>query len=75
MRSFSPAAMRICCCTMSMPVIELGHRVLDLQPRVDLDEIELAALVQELEGAGALVAEPAAGLGAALGDAQAAARR
>ena len=31
----------------------LGHRMLDLHARVHLDEVELAVLVQELEGAGA----------------------
>ena len=49
----------------------LGHRMLDLYPRVHLDEIELALLVQELEGARAAVADLAAGLGAALADADA----
>ena len=34
-----------------------GHRMLDLQARVHLDEIELAVLVQELDGAGAQIAE------------------
>ena len=47
----------------------LGHRVLDLHPRVHLDEEELAVLVQELEGAGAAVADLLAGGGAALADA------
>ena len=32
---------------------ELGDRVLDLHPRVHLDEVELVVLVEELEGAGA----------------------
>jgi hypothetical protein len=54
------------------PRHELGHRMLHLQPRVDLDEVELALVVQELEGAGAFVAQLAAGFGAALGGAQAA---
>ena len=35
----------------------LGHRMLDLQPRVHLDEGELAVLVEELERAGVAVAE------------------
>ena len=46
----------------------LGHRVLDLDARVHLDEVELAVLVQELERAGAAVADLAAGVGAALAD-------
>src|SRR5689334_16630120 len=36
---------------------ELGHRVLDLHAGVHLDEVELAVLVQELEGARAAVAD------------------
>src|SRR5690606_30082169 len=47
----------------------LGTRALDLHARVHLDEIELAVLEQELEGAGAAVADPAAGVGTALRDA------
>ena len=35
----------------------LGDRMLDLQPGVHLDEIELAVLVQELDGAGAAIAD------------------
>ena len=35
----------------------LGHRMLDLQARVHLDEVELAVLVEELDGADAAVAE------------------
>ena len=46
----------------------LGHRVLDLHARVHLDEVELAVLVEELEGAGAAVADLLAGGGAALAD-------
>ena len=53
---------------------ELGHRVLDLHARVHLDEVELVVLVQELERAGAAIADLAAGLGAALADARRAAR-
>src|SRR5690606_33251868 len=34
----------------------LGHRVLDLQPGVHLEEVELAVLVEELDGAGVDVA-------------------
>jgi hypothetical protein len=53
----------------------LGDRVLHLHAGVHLDEVELAVLVQELEGAGAAVADAAAGLGAALADEARAARR
>ena len=35
----------------------LGHRMLDLEPRVHLDEIELAVLIEELDRADALIAE------------------
>jgi hypothetical protein len=49
---------------------QLGHRVLDLHPRVHLDEVELAVLVEEFEGAGAAVADLAAGFGAAFADAR-----
>jgi hypothetical protein len=35
----------------------LGHRMLDLDARVHLDEVELAVLVQELERAGAAIAD------------------
>ena len=45
---------------------QLGHRMLDLDARVHLDEVELAVLVEELERAGAAVADRAAGLDAAL---------
>ena len=34
-----------------------GHRMLDLQARVHLDEIEVAVLVKELDRAGAEIAE------------------
>src|SRR5690606_32019789 len=46
----------------------LGDRVLDLDTGVHLDEVEAAVLVQELEGAGAAVADADAGLGADLAD-------
>ena len=39
----------------------LGHRMLHLQPRVHLDEIELAVLVEELHRAGAAVLDLAHG--------------
>ena len=48
---------------------ELRHRVLDLHACVHLDKVELAVLVQKFEGAGAAVADLAAGLGAAFADA------
>ena len=40
----------------------------DLHARVHLNEVKLAVLVQKLEGAGAAVADFAAGVGAALAD-------
>ena len=52
-----------------MPVIEFGDRMLDLQPRVHLDEIELVVLIEELERAGAAIADLAAGFRSALADA------
>ena len=42
----------------------LGHRMLDLQAGVHLDEVELAVLVEELDRAGAGIAELGDGLGA-----------
>src|SRR4029077_8622525 len=48
----------------------LGHRVLDLHARVHLDEVEIAVLVEELDGAGAFVAQLAAGFRAALANAK-----
>ena len=41
----------------------LGHRMLDLDARVHLDEIELAVLVQELDGADAEIFDLAHRLG------------
>ena len=41
------------------PGDQLGHRMLDLQPGVHLDEVELAVLVEELDRAEAAVVEPA----------------
>ena len=35
----------------------LGHRMLDLQPGVHLDEIEVAVLIEEFDGAGAEIAQ------------------
>ena len=46
----------------------LGHRVLDLHARVHLDEVELVVLVQELQRAGAAVADLAAGRDADVAD-------
>ena len=46
----------------------LGHRMLDLQARVHLDEVELAVLVEELDRAGAAVLDLAHGLGDRLAD-------
>src|SRR5204862_6743604 len=43
----------------------LGHRMLDLDAGVHLDEVELVILEQELEGADAAIADLAAGLHAA----------
>src|SRR5450756_1423048 len=51
------------------------HRVFDLQPRIHLDEIKFTVLVEKFERAGALVADLAACLGAALADPDTAARR
>ena len=53
----------------------LGHRMLDLQARVHLDEVELAVLVEELDRAGAAVAELLHGLGDGRADLLARARR
>ena len=53
-----PAATRICSFTMSTPVVELGDRVLDLEARVHLEEVEGAVLVdEELDGPGVRVAD------------------
>jgi hypothetical protein len=41
---------------------ELGHRMLDLDAGVHLDEVELPVLIEELERARAAVADRAAGL-------------
>ena len=45
---------------------QLRDRMLHLDARVHLDEVELAVLVQELERAGASIAHRAAGFDAAL---------
>jgi hypothetical protein len=64
-----PPAATCSCSARGRAGDRLGHGVLDLEARVDLHEAELAAvgLVQELDGAGALVAglerEPLRGLG------------
>ena len=54
---------------------QFGHRMLDLDARVHLDEVEAAVLVQELEGAGAAVADAHAGVDADLADRGALLRR
>ena len=46
----------------------LGDRMLDLDAGVHLDEVEAAVLVQELERAGAAIADADAGLDADLAD-------
>src|SRR5215470_5614098 len=48
----------------------LSHRVLDLEPRVHLDEVELAVLVEELDSADAAIAELSHSLGHNLADAR-----
>ncbi len=45
-----------------------GDGMLDLQPRVHLDEVEPAVLEQELEGAHPAIADLPAGIGAACPD-------
>ncbi len=60
--------MRICSWTRSTSVHQLGHRVLDLDARVHLDEVELAVLVQELHGAGTAIADALAGVDAQQAD-------
>ncbi len=52
----------------------LGHRMLDLDARVHLDEIELAVLVEELDGADAEIVDLAHRLGDRLADLVARAR-
>src|SRR6185312_4168403 len=47
---------------------EFGHRMLDLDARVHLDEVEAPVLVQKLERAGAAVADAHAGIHADLAD-------
>ena len=54
--SASPDAMRICQATRSRPGDQLGDRVLHLEAGVHLEEVELAVLVEELDGAGVVVA-------------------
>ena len=67
-RERSPAAIRTCSRTRSIPSDRLGDRVLDLQPRVQLDEGERAVRPdEELERAGVAVADvPAGALGGGL---------
>ena len=66
--------MRICSCDDVDAGDHFGHRMLDLHARVHLDEVELVVLVQELERAGAAIADLAARFGAALADARQRAR-
>src|SRR5690606_2933515 len=40
----------------------LGNGMLDLHPRIHLNEVELAVLIEELEGAGPAIADALAGL-------------
>src|SRR5205085_1934337 len=54
---------------------ELGHRMLDLDARVHLDEVEAAVLEEELERAGAAIADAKARLDAYLADLGALLRR
>ena len=67
--SGSPAAARMPSLTMSMPVVHLGHAVLDLHARVHLEEEVLAVLQQALDRAGADVVDRARGVDADLADA------
>ena len=53
----------------------LGHRMLDLDAGVHLDEVELAVLVEELDGADAEIVELAHRLGDDLADLRRARRR
>ena len=61
--SGAPAAMRICSLHEVDAGDHLGHRMLDLDAGVHLDEVELAVLVEELDRAGADIAELLHGLG------------
>src|SRR5258708_7714703 len=53
----------------------LGHRMLDLDACIHLDEVELAFFVEVLESTGTAVADLAAGLDTALADTRALLRR
>src|SRR5882762_7946956 len=53
----------------------LGHRMLDPDARIHLDEVELAFLVEIFESTGAAIADLAAGLDTALADTRALLRR
>ncbi len=62
--SFSPAATRIICSTRSSPVTILGHRMLDLEPGVHLEEVEalagrIGAADDQLDRARAVIADRA----------------
>ena len=54
-----------------LPGDGLGHRMLDLQPRIHFDEEEFPPLVQELERTYTAITNFAASIGAALADAYA----
>jgi hypothetical protein len=60
---------------MSTPVISSVIGMLDLDAGVHLDEVELAILIEKLEGARAAIADPLAGVHAGLADAAALRRR
>ena len=45
----SPRAIAICACTRSMPVTRSGHGMLDLQPRVDLEEVERRGVARSFD--------------------------
>ena len=49
--------MRICSLHEVDAGDHLGHRMLDLEAGVHLDEVELAVLVEELDRAGAAIAD------------------
>jgi hypothetical protein len=46
-----------------------GHRMLDLDAGVHLDEVELVVLEEEFEGARTTIVDPSAGFGTTLTDA------
>ena len=71
--SFSPAAMRTCCSTRSMPGDHLGDRVFDLKAGVHLHEEELVRPIRgddEFDGACAGVVHAASGIAGGRADAR-----